>query len=333
MAELISVYPQDIDEDAAGDIVIQWNMGNSCNYECDYCPGILHDGSRPWIAVEKITSAISKIVAYYAEKNMKVHWQLIGGEVTVMPNFQKVLQTINDSGSTCSIYTNGSRTISWWKKNKHLIQDIVLTFHPNTQSKEHFLELVQELKDTNSMIIHLAAVQGKMEELLELRNTVVSMIDDFEQCIHIKRLYKKTFSSYKSQDSFYDYTEREEEILNMLFEKETETLPASSMEEEPEMEIVEEPKLVYEYDDGSKEFIEIRQVKNLKRNKYKGLNCYLGANMLSIDFKGDIWGSWCGIRKIGNVSDLDGVDFSPMPVICSFEFCNNQNDIIIPKYR
>ena len=27
------------------DITIQWSMGNSCNFECEYCPTQLHDGS------------------------------------------------------------------------------------------------------------------------------------------------------------------------------------------------------------------------------------------------------------------------------------------------
>ena len=41
-------------------IRIQWNMGNSCNYECEYCPPQLHDGSKPWLSKDQYIDAINK---------------------------------------------------------------------------------------------------------------------------------------------------------------------------------------------------------------------------------------------------------------------------------
>ena len=40
---------------------VQWNMGNSCNYSCEYCPTILHDGSKPWLKTEVYIDTIERL--------------------------------------------------------------------------------------------------------------------------------------------------------------------------------------------------------------------------------------------------------------------------------
>ena len=47
------------------DITIQWSMGNSCNFECEYCPTQLHSGSHPWQSTEIYLDALDKICTHY----------------------------------------------------------------------------------------------------------------------------------------------------------------------------------------------------------------------------------------------------------------------------
>ena len=49
-------------------IRIQWNMGNQCNYKCEYCPDILHDGSKPWLPLEAYLTAIEN--QFYAPQEI-----------------------------------------------------------------------------------------------------------------------------------------------------------------------------------------------------------------------------------------------------------------------
>jgi len=35
-------------KEASDWVVVNWNLGNMCNYSCSYCPSILNDGSFGW---------------------------------------------------------------------------------------------------------------------------------------------------------------------------------------------------------------------------------------------------------------------------------------------
>ena len=113
------------------DITIQWSMGNSCNFECEYCPTQLHSGSHPWQSTEIYLDAIDKICTHYTEQNKTVNFELIGGEVTVMPGFLEILQKIKEHNGRSIVFTNGSRTRNWWSKAKHYIDDLIISFHIN----------------------------------------------------------------------------------------------------------------------------------------------------------------------------------------------------------
>ena len=65
-------------------------MGNSCNYECEYCPPQLHNGSKPWLSKEQYIDAINKFSLYYNGLGKRVDYELIGGEVTVIPGFEDI---------------------------------------------------------------------------------------------------------------------------------------------------------------------------------------------------------------------------------------------------
>ena len=319
--ELISVKS---DSAPHGHIRIQWNMGNSCNYECEYCPAILHNGSRPWYPLDKYKIAAQKITEYYKEQSVNVYWELIGGEVTVMPGFGELLEHMHNLGAGLTVYTNGSRTINWWKKHKHYIDHVQYTYHVMTQDKEHFLSVLNEINDTCSFSIQLAGAKDHLETLLSIRQEVVDRYQQ-PQNISIKRLYKKTLNGYNPQESFYDYTEREQEILSMTFQ--------SYDNNTQEIVDVKYPQTIFKYKDGTEETCKTSDVKNLRKNSFTGMKCKLGTTGLNIDFNGDIWGSWCGAKRLGNVSELDSVNFVLDPVECGFNYCNNENDIVIEKFR
>ena len=59
-------------------VQIQWSMGNTCNFNCEYCPSILHDGSRPWMPTEKYLQVVDKISQHYTKKSRPMNWSLLG---------------------------------------------------------------------------------------------------------------------------------------------------------------------------------------------------------------------------------------------------------------
>ena len=66
-------------DDAKDWVVVNWNLGNMCNYSCSYCPSILNDGSFGWNDLEVVKKFINRVSTHYAPRKVYfefVHWQL-----------------------------------------------------------------------------------------------------------------------------------------------------------------------------------------------------------------------------------------------------------------
>ena len=50
--------------------VVNWCLGNTCNFECSYCPASLHDGSTRWPKPEVIKNFIARVKDQYYNKNI-----------------------------------------------------------------------------------------------------------------------------------------------------------------------------------------------------------------------------------------------------------------------
>ncbi len=49
-------------------VVVNWNLGNMCNFKCSYCPSILHDGSYGWNEYD----TVKKFILLTTTQEMKI---------------------------------------------------------------------------------------------------------------------------------------------------------------------------------------------------------------------------------------------------------------------
>jgi MoaA/NifB/PqqE/SkfB family radical SAM enzyme len=327
-------------------IRIQWNMGNSCNYSCVYCPDILHDGSKPWLPLETYLAVVDKFCNHYKNKNKRVEFELIGGEVTVIPGFEKIVKQMHTHGSRCTIFTNGSRTVEWWSKAKQYIDNVVLTFHPLTQDPSHFESVINEIKEDVDISINVAGVGNHVDEL----GVWVEQIRDlFKDCnrnryynvsICVKTMYKKLLGRHSKQETFYEYSDSELDILRKpgIKPRPIEPLPQESVEKhqnlpQESVEPVVDTSTMTEflYEDGTAKYVQNHQIINEGLNSFKGMNCHIGFESLTIDAAGDIYSSWCGAVNFGNVRNVEELQLPEQYVDCPFDYCNNISDIAISK--
>lgn len=338
MPTLVSVRGPHARNNLNNRIRVQWNMGNSCNYSCVYCPEILHNASKPWLKTEVYLDTIDKLTVHYNALHKVLDYELIGGEVTVIPGFEDIVKRIHESGSTSVVYTNASRTINWWSKAKHYMDGVVLTFHPLTQDKEHFINVVNEIKEHVTIDINIAGIGGRVEELgefvEELRTLFVNCQRNnyYNVSICVKTMYQKLLGKSSKQQTFYNYTDKELEVLQrpgvtpmpVLVETNDST---ESVEPDPTAWMTE-----FMFDDGSTKYVQSHQIINEGLNTFKGMKCHLGFESINIDASGDIYSSWCGAVNFGNISDSKWKLLETKP-ICPFDYCNNISDISITKTR
>jgi len=328
--------PQTTDPDRA--VQIQWSMGNTCNFSCDYCPSILHDGSKPWMTTEKYLQVVDKISNHYKSKNRFMHWELLGGEVTTIPDFEKIIERIASYNSSVTIYTNGSRTTRWWEEARDYLTGVVITYHPLTMDEQHLYDVVSVLKDNLILDINIAGIGGQIEKLSGVADNLRNMFLDgqmqsiYDVNITIKTMYKKYLgpeANHHQQETFYKYTPEEIKIMQRPG-----LLPNPNQTHSDPDDEQTHPRFwstEFMYEDAPPKYVQSHQIINEGLNKFKGMKCELGFDSLNIDMNGEVVSSWCGARNFGNITQLDNWETPKTETRCPYEFCNNLNDISITK--
>lgn len=314
-------------------IRVQWNMGNQCNYNCEYCPAILHDGSKPWLSLDTYLHTVDKLCTHYNNQGKRVDFELIGGEVTVMPGFEDIIRKISEYNAHSVVFTNASRTINWWSKAKHYLNGVVITFHPQSQDRQHLVNVINEIKDYVTIDINIAGVAGEVESLGEWVEDLRCL---FKDCVHnrydsvsicVKTMYAKLLGRNSKQETYWPYTEAELEVLRRPGIK-PQPLPEGSNSPPPDPTAWMTEFL---YDDGTAKYVQSHLIVNEGLNKFKGMKCSLGFESVNIDATGDIYSSWCGAKLFGNIASLDNWQLPSSETECPFDFCNNISDIAITK--
>jgi len=320
-------------------VQIQWSMGNTCNYSCEYCPPILHNGTKPWMSTEQYINVVDKISKHYKVSGRFMHWELLGGEVTTIPNFEDIIKRIAHHGSSVTIYTNGSRTIRWWEEAKKYLTGVVITYHPLTMDEQHLYDVVATLKDALVMDINIAGIGGQVEQLTTVADNLRNMFTDsirqsmYDVNITIKTMYNKYLgpeANHQQQTTYYDYTPNEIKIMQRpgVLPNPNHSPPADpdDSQEHPKFWSTE-----FMYEDAPARYIQSHQIINEGLNKFQGMKCELGFDSLNIDMNGEVISSWCGAKNFGNITQLDNWEIPKESTRCPYEFCNNLNDISITK--
>ena len=323
---------------------VQWNMGNPCNYQCDYCPPILHDGSKPWFNTEVYIDTIKRLNTHYKTLNKVLDYELIGGEVTVIPGFEDIVRTIREGGSRSLVFTNGGRTINWWSKAKYYLDSIVYTYHPLSQDEEHFKAVLNEIKDFVHVDINIAGIGGAVDELGVLTEEIRDLFKDCNRnrydsvSICVKTMYKKLLGARSKQETYWEYTDSELEVLKRPGIKPRPAPPTPPGPPEPldvnaPQHTPPDPKTYmteFLYDNGTAKYVQNHQIINEGLNQFYGMKCHLGFESLNIDASGDMYSSWCGAMNFGNISDIDW-NLPEVEFVCPMTNCNNLSDISITK--
>jgi len=305
-------------------VVVNWNLGNMCNFTCSYCPSILNDGSFGWNDFEIIREFIDATVEHYSPR--KVYFEFTGGEVTLWKDFIKCAEYIKSIGHDIGFISNGSRTLRWWEKNKEKFDHVCLSFHPEEGDAEHFLNVVKIMSEqcrthVNIMMHYDPEIWPVCQDLAE---TVIStpnislalqpLIIDFGETL------------YTYTDSQIEYIDRQWHDLASNIEH-TKTWPIyrGSMQMHDDVNNLSE-------NSSAHRFI------NDKTNNWKGWLCWSGIEQIVVDFDGSVMIGWCRVGgTLGNMKLPKNIKWPTKPVMCTKSMCHCNFDImskkVLPKNR
>ncbi len=296
--------------------VVNWCLGNTCNYACSYCPSALHDASKKWPDPQVIKNFIAKVKDHYFHKN--IYFEFTGGEVTMYKHFAEICQFCSDLGVKVGLISNGSRTLRYWEENMQYFDHVCLSYHPEFADEEHFLNVVKLLHKNVRTHVNVMMSPEKFEQCFELADKVKDLGD---LSIALQPLI------VDFGDTLYEYTDYQKKILDRQHELITKHIKFTK------------PLEYYRgamrkvYEDGTTEPSSAHRFINDKTNDWSGWKCYAGVEQLIVDMDGSYHRGWC--REGGQLGRIDDKNLSfPMePVVCTKTMCHCNFDIMCTKEK
>lgn len=151
---------------------IEWNMGKRCNFNCSYCDEFTHDNKSKHLPFEVAKKTIDKIREKTVGKRIKIN--LTGGEPTVNPDIEKIVDYMYSNDIDVGITTNGSRTLDFYSKLFPKLASLIFSYHMEYHKREVIPETIVELKRLQETLdkhvhlhVHMMMLPTQFEEAKE----------------------------------------------------------------------------------------------------------------------------------------------------------------------
>jgi MoaA/NifB/PqqE/SkfB family radical SAM enzyme len=296
--------------------VVNWCLGNTCNYECSYCPSALHDGSLKWPEPNVIKNFIARIKDHYFHKN--IYFEFTGGEVTLYRHFIEICQYCTDLGIKVGFISNGSRTIRWWEENKQFFDHVCLSYHPEHADDKHFIEVVKTINNDVRTHVNIMMSPEKFDSCYAVANKVKNLGN-------ISMALQPLIVDFG--DQLYEYNDFQKKIFDKQHELISKHIKFTKTFDyyRGAMKVV--------YPDGTSQVSSAHRFIGLKANDWSGWNCYAGVEQLIVDMDGSIYRGWCKEGNIiGKIDDTE-INLPIEPIVCTKTMCHCNFDIMSTKEK
>lgn len=278
---------------------IQWQIGNQCNFRCDYCHPDLYGGSNPFLEYDQFQKGFQNLnesVSSYDQ--IVVEFQ--GGEPTISTAIRNKLASSTDPRYRYVLTTNASAELDWWAQAAPNFNNVILAYHPQIDT-QHFKDVVSLLSDKS---VPLGVVVNAPNDI-ERWDKAVELYEYYKSTgIYLE--FKTLFSNYQQgNDKFLDYTAEQWEYYTRINDI---AVPTDTSVE-----------------------VQINWVEDQLYNNYKGHLCQAGVSQIVIDYFGYVYRGWCHAHGgLGNIFDSP-IKLDITPRVCPREKCKNSFDQLAAK--
>tara|TARA_Y100000389_G_scaffold153974_1_gene154360 strand:- start:8483 stop:9553 length:1071 start_codon:yes stop_codon:yes gene_type:complete len=325
-------------------IIVDWMMGNTCNYHCTYCDDYFHDGSQPWPEVDVFLKFTKRLTDHYrvVAPGKRILWNLLGGEPTVWPKFEEVFHKMKayDPNASVRILTNGSRTLRWWEKNANIFDEVIISYHPQSADYKHITEVSNILTDKGTICSIQSAIYPP---LIELNYEAAQYYHENSKCIvHNSKALQETLGS----DNTFVYPEGAFDKLRQ-WDGQTKYRQEIDDADENESEHMMTVKKFKRKNFGkqmryintktgkSESFQNANHIMEQGHNSWKGWKCMIGIEALVVNLNGTVTsGNSCFLHlSHGNINKPDEIVFPTDGRICPQTWCSCVSDTEVTKFK
>lgn len=285
--------------------LVEWQLGNGCNYNCSYCHTMFKIGDKTFPTPEKMLEITKDIIFHYDDLGRDVAFEFIGGEPTLLDKLPDIGRSLHNHPVNISIRTNGSASIEWWQKMRKYVSQVVISVHKEFCDLDHIMNLVNFLKnDPNGHEIKLKVlvpVTHKEDHYAWGRDVVNRLQHNFGVG-EIQFLYSN-FGRGSSQYLPYtpqQWKQADDISRGQIDQEKLENIPVTQQT--------------------------VKKAITKQSHNFYGYTCFSGIETIVIDQEGDAWRGWCRQGgKIGNIF-RDQISWPTEPIICELQNCNNGFD-------
>lgn len=298
---------------------IDWTLNSLCTYHCSYCPDSLHRGTNVIKSKEQDPIIVDSFLNKIAKRveGRSVHIFINGGEPTISPVFEQIIDFAYAHGWCAYVNTNGSRSLEWWKNYAHKIYKVTISYHPETVVDEELFEKVDYIRTQTNVGVFTLMYPPLWDKSLNAYN----YFKELGVTIAPSRVFKR---QTHVREASYEYTPEQLAWLdvnsNTIFDKNGFPPPDNNYF----------GFSYIEYEDGRVEPLDEVEFTNKRKNKFAGWQCNMGKDHLFINSDGFVRESTCDQAKwFGRMEDF--TELNNTSVKCVSEYCMCTLDVLIPK--
>lgn len=281
-------------------VKVEWNIGKRCNYDCSYCPSMIHDNSSPHTDINILKAAVDRLPS-----NSRISFT--GGEPCVHPQFEELVQYCVDKGiKWINVTTNGTRKFSYYLKLP--VDHYVFSLHfeydweVDVQNIIVYNSVDPEKNDVKPFMVNVMAHPDKMKEVRK----AVNEFDYFNIPYAIRRIRWTNDDHNIFDDMRYDQND-----LDWILSKDATVGPNT---------IIDDIELMHAND-----------IIKSHKNQFKGWTCLAGIESLMINWDGEVHRATCRVGgSLGNIY-TGTFDIPVDPIICTRDNCTCASDIPLTK--
>ena len=332
--------------------LIDWDINSRCTYNCTYCPPYLKDvnnfiyNRRDDSAI--ITDFFNKLEPQIADRN--VHMQLSGGEPTLAPGFNTIINFAKAHNWNVSVNTNASRSIRWWREHLPALNKVNISYHPEQApdtliDKIKQMQLMGKISPEHHVFISVFTLMypplfdkaRKMyDKLSNIKGVVLVPSRVFKRGDHYDDVLERHRAQQSKKEESYDYTPKQEAWL---------IANSTPIGEWRYPDWIQTDRLFGEtfieeyYNEKTnlglgplknKERLFPEKIVNERKNSFKGWHCNIGVDYIRIENYGEIYTASCKAQK--KIADIKSFKSLPQkPTICNAEWCMCTAEVQVPK--
>lgn len=287
-------------------IHVEWNIGKRCNLDCGYCPAEIHDNFSPHTDLDIMVNTVYKLETL----GKPVRLSLTGGEPTVHPKIEKILECARARLQWVSVTTNGLRSPEWYIKQP--VNQWVFSLHfdnaHNMRAAENIVRYSQ-LLDMEGMATLFQVNLMAHHEYMEDVKLAAALLDSHGIPYVCRRI---RWTNTEDRD-WFDDMRYEAKDLEWILSK-TATVKANCVVDE-------------------EHYIHANDIIKHKLNSFEGWSCNAGLESLMINWDGDVHRATCRVgSSLGNIYN-DTFKMPIDPIICTRKWCTCAADIPLTKVK